>query len=149
MSRRTARRGFTLLEISIVLAISAIAALLVFPQWVDRDDAPLEPPAQVARWLAEARQQAIGARQTVTLHLDARAARVQIDTSGSSGGGLWRSDVLSRELIGAFDSPDARYSFAFRATGAARGDTIRLRAPDGAWHLTIDRWNGEVQRVAP
>lgn len=149
MSRHAARRGFTLLEVSIVLAISAIAALLVMPQWVDRDDDPVEPPAQVASWLAAARQQAIDARQTVTLHIDARAARVQIDTSGPSGGGVWRSDVLSRELIGAFDPPGARYTFTFRATGAAHGDTIRLRARDGRWHLTIDRWNGEVQRVAP
>lgn len=143
------RRGFTLLEVSMVLAISAIAALLVFPLWTDRRDAVLEPPAQVAALLADARQQAIGARQTVTMVLDARLARVRMDTSGSSGSGEWRSGELSRDLIAAFQPPGARYAFTFRATGAACGDTMHVRARDGMWRLTIDRWNGEVQYVAP
>jgi len=149
MSTRTARRGFTLLEIAVVLAISTIAALLVFPQWAERSEAPMAPPAQVAAWLVEARQQAIGARQTVTVHLDARAAQVQMDTSGASGSGIWLREPLSRELSSAFEPPDARYTFAFRPTGAAQGDTVRVRTSDGLWRLAIDRWNGEVQYVAP
>lgn len=144
-----ARRGFTLLEISIVLAISAIAALLVFPQWVDRGDAILEPPAQMATWLISARQQAIAARQTVTVIVDARAARLHMDTSGSSGSGEWRSGELSRDMIAAFEPPGTRHTFTFRATGAARGDTVHMRTRDGPWQLTIDRWNGEVLHVAP
>lgn len=149
MSTRTARRGFTLLEIAVVLGISTIAALLVFPQWAEQREAPMAPPAQVAAWLAEARQQAIGARQTVTVHLDARAAQVQMDTSGASGSGVWLREPLSRELSSAFEPPSARLAFEFRATGAARGDTVRVRTSDGIWRLTIDRWSGEVQYVAP
>jgi prepilin-type N-terminal cleavage/methylation domain-containing protein len=146
---RARARGFTLLEVAIVLAISAIAALLVLPQWLPPSDPLLEPDAEISGWLADARQQAIAARQTVTVYVDTRAARVRMDTSAASGAAAWREGDLPRHVLAAIEPPGARARFAFRPTGAAVGDTLRVRTRDGMRQLTVDRWSGEVQHVAP
>lgn len=141
------RRGFTLLELSVVVALVAIAALLVTPQWWPADAEPADVAETLRTQLEEARAQARRARQLVTVRLDATLGRLTIDTSGTAGGARWRDLPLPEASRGTFEPSDARATFVFRPTGAAFGDSVRVRTPGGAVWLSVDPWSGEV-RVA-
>ena len=148
----TPRRGFTLLETAIVLAITAIGALLVLPMWpaaftVDtRDDG--SPGFALAAALSEARQQAVGMQQMVRVHLDVEHQRMRVDTAGTGGRGVWRDTVLPLAPDETLVTADRVALYVFRPTGAAQGRPMALRHASGWLDLRVDPWNGEVMRVA-
>jgi prepilin-type N-terminal cleavage/methylation domain-containing protein len=144
---RPRRRGLTLLELTIVLAIGAIAALLVLPQWTRGNDAP--PPAEVmvAQLFDEARRQAVRARQVVTVRVAGDAARVTIDTAGPQGSGRWREVALSRDVQRVLEPADQRATLVARPTGAMVGDAVTLRTATGVVRVPADPWAAEVHRA--
>ncbi len=146
------RRGFTLLETAIVLAITAIGALLVLPMWpaaltrgVQRDDSP---GAALATELTEARRHAIASRHAVTVHIDVTHGRLRMDTTGAGGRGVWRDTVLPLAPDEALTTADTAAVWLFRPTGAAQGQPMALRHAAGWVTVSVDPWSGEVRRVA-
>jgi prepilin-type N-terminal cleavage/methylation domain-containing protein len=147
-STRRARRGFTLLETGVVLAITALAALLVLPIWLGAERSAISADEEPFTSLLDgARRQAHLARQRVTVTVDMALQLVQVDTSGTNGDGTWQRFSLDRETLTQVDATVARATFTFRANGSAHGDSLRVRTADG-WHwLTVDPWSGEVRHA--
>lgn len=148
----TRRRGFTLLETAIVLAITAIGALLVLPLWPAATSSDVmtdgSPGAALAAALSDARQHAIANRQLVAVHLDVEQQRMRIDTTGPDGRGVWRDTVLALAPDETLVTADTVAMYVFRPTGAAQGRPMALRHASGWVDLHIDPWKGEVLRVA-
>jgi prepilin-type N-terminal cleavage/methylation domain-containing protein len=67
----TRRRGFTLWEMTIVLALVALGAALVVPSWVDFGENPTTGPGDpLIALLRDARKLAIEQSQTVSVRID-------------------------------------------------------------------------------
>lgn len=146
------RSGFTLLETAIVLAITAIGALLVLPTWpaafsADSPDDDV-PGAALAAALSDARQHAIAMRQVTYVHVDVEQRRVRVDTTGAGGRGVWREMELPLAPDEMLVTADTVAVYVFRPTGAAMGRPMALRHASGWLDLRVDPWNGEVMRVA-
>jgi len=146
------RRGFTLLETAIVLAITAVGALLVLPTWPSAlaPDAPRDasPGAELAAALADARRHAIAARQLVMVRVDVSHQRVRVDTAGTHGRGVWRDGPLPLSADESLVTADTVALYVFRPTGAAQGRPMSIRHASGWTIVAIDPWSGEVRRVA-
>lgn len=152
---RGSRRGFTLMDVAVVLAITVIGTMLVVPQWrgaggsaAGRDAATTSEQATglapLLDLLAASRRQAIEHRQEVRVYVVPATRIVRVDTAGLSGLGTWRETEVpasagqllgdDREVLTAHISP----------SGATIADAIRIRL-DGRLHVVqFDTWSGEV-----
>ncbi len=138
-----ARRGFTLWEMTIVLAIMAVTALLVAPQWARLGDAPAAVTGQpILDALRDARRLAITAHQVVALRIDPSSGRYRVDTSGVAGTGLYFEGSLELGALESMESEQPRVQFIFRPTGATYGDTVRVRSANGSVLIAVDPWSG-------
>jgi prepilin-type N-terminal cleavage/methylation domain-containing protein len=137
------RAGFTLIEMSIVLAIMAIASGLVVPALVDLGRTPQRRTAdQLLSLLNATRRVAIDHNVTVTLVLDPKSGNYRVDSTGLFGSGpviQSQIDLLGMESM-VTDLP--RLNFSFRPTGAAMGDTVRVRGADSSVVVSVDPWSG-------
>lgn len=138
-----ARRGFTLVEMAIVLAIMLIAGGLVVPALVDLGRTPQRRTADSLLSLLNAsRKLAIAHNVTVTIALDPKSGNYRVDSTGYYGAGLVMQsqiDLLGMESM-ATDAP--RLNYVFKPTGAAMGDTVRIRGADSSVVVSIDPWSG-------
>ena len=146
------RRGFTLLETAIVLAITAIGALLVLPMWPAATSSDVRtdgsPGGALATALSDARRHAIAKRQLVAVHLDVEHQRMRVDTTGTDGRGVWLDTVLPLAPDETLVTADTVAMYVFHPTGAAQGRPMALRHASGWLDLRVDPWTGEVMRVA-
>jgi prepilin-type N-terminal cleavage/methylation domain-containing protein len=137
------RRGFTLVEMAIVLAIMLIAGGLVVPALVDLGRTPQRRTADALLSLLNAsRKLAIAHNVTVTVALDPKSGDYRIDSTGYYGAGLVvqsQIDLLGMESM-ATDAP--RLNYTFKPTGAAMGDTVRIRGADSSVVIGVDPWSG-------
>jgi prepilin-type N-terminal cleavage/methylation domain-containing protein len=137
------RRGFTLVEMAIVMAIMAIASGLVVPALVDLGRTPQRRTAEsLLSLLNAARKIAIDHNVTVTMVMDPKSGNYRIDSTGYFGAGMVTQsqiDLLGMESM-ATDAP--RLNYVFRPTGAALGDTVRIRGADSSVVVMIDPWSG-------
>ena len=138
-----ARRGFTLLEMSITLAVMAVASLLVVPAIVDLGQVPPRRTADALIGLLQAsRDAAISRNITVTLIVDPVTGKYRIDSIGMFGRGPVTEGELDLGSTERLETDLARLQYTFRPTGAAQGDSVRVRGVDSAVVVSIDPWNG-------
>lgn len=140
-----ARRGFTLWEMSIVLAITALVAAVVIPAMVGpqfgNDPVP-QVGDEIVGLLRDARRAAIDYDQVVTVRVDPTSGNFQVDTTGAYGTGMYSNGQLS---LGAYESLVTdlpRLVYVFRPTGAAFGDSVGVRGANGAATVFVDPWSG-------
>jgi prepilin-type N-terminal cleavage/methylation domain-containing protein len=144
-----ARRGFTLLEMGIVLAIMAVSAMLVVPALSRMGQG--KPPGvgeDVVKLLGDARKVAIERNETVTLRLDPTSGRYRADTVGVAGSGELGEGTMvfgAQETL-VTDLP--RLVFVFSPTGSTVADTVLVRGAGASALVSVDRWNG-VAYAAP
>lgn len=144
-----ARRGFTLWEIAMVLAIMAVTAAIVVPQWTRFGDESEHAPGQVVlNALRDARRLAIESRQIVALRLDPLSGVYQVDTSGVAGSGVFFEGQLELGALESIESDLARVQFVFRPTGATFGDTLTFRTSSGTVMIAVDPWSGVATAYA-
>jgi prepilin-type N-terminal cleavage/methylation domain-containing protein len=137
------RRGFTLMEMGIVLAVMAVSAMLVAPALSRMGQG--KPPGvgdDVIKLLGDARQIAIQRNETVTLRLDPASGRYRADTVGVSGSGELGEGTMTLGAQEVLVTDMPRLVFVFHPTGATRGDTVLVRGAGAAALVSVDAWNG-------
>jgi prepilin-type N-terminal cleavage/methylation domain-containing protein len=144
-----ARRGFTLLEMGIVLAIMAVSAMLVAPALSRMGQG--KPPAvgdDVMKLLTDARKIAIERNETVTLRLDPVSGRYRADTIGIAGSGELGEGtmVLGAQETLVTDLP--RLVYVFHPTGSAFADSVLVRGAGVSALVYVDPWSGVAHAYA-
>ena len=131
------------MEMIIVLVIMAIVSSLVAPALVHFGRTPQKRTAEsLLSLLTATRRLAIDRNVTATLVLDPKSGDYRVDSTGFFGGGLViqsQIDLLGMESM-ATDAP--RLSWTFQPTGAALGDTVRVRGADSSVVVSVDPWSG-------
>ena len=143
------RRGFTLLEMGIVLAIMAVSAMLVAPALSRMGQG--KPPGvgdDVVKLLADARQIAIDRNETVTLRLDPVSGRYRADTVGVSGSGELGEGTMTLGAQEALVTDLPRLVYVFHPTGATLADTVLVRGAGAAALVWVDPWSGVASAAA-
>lgn len=136
------RRGFTLWEMAIVLAIVALTAALVIPNWVDFGDNTVPTPGQpLVTLLRDSRKWAIDNSQTVSVRVDPTTLIYRVDTTGTNGTGLLIEGTLAMGTYETLETSLLRLSYMFRPTGAALGDTVAVRGEQNVT-VAVDPWSG-------
>jgi prepilin-type N-terminal cleavage/methylation domain-containing protein len=139
------RRGFTLWEMSIVLAITALVAAVVIPSLVGpqfgNDPVP-QVGDQIVGLLRDARRAAIQYSQTVTVRVDPTSGMFQVDTTGAYGTGTYSSGQIDLSTYESLDTDLPRLVYVFRPNGAAFGDSVGVRGANGAATVFVDPWSG-------
>ncbi len=143
------RRGFTLLEMGIVLAIMAVSAMLVAPALSRMGQG--KPPGvgdDVIKLLADARTIAIQRNETVTLRLDPTSGRYRADTVGVAGSGELGEGTMTLGAQETLVTDQPRLVYVFHPTGSAFADTVLVRGTGAAALVTVDPWNGVAYATA-
>lgn len=144
------RRGYTLLEMSIVLAILSVAATLVVPALVDLGATPPHRTGDALLTLLHAsRQAAIDRNVTVALVIDPVTGKFEVDSTGLSGAGELAEGQIDLALTEALVTDLPRLQYTFRPNGAAMGDTVRVRGTDSSLVVSVDPWNGVASANVP
>lgn len=143
------RRGFTLLEMGIVLAIMAVSAMLVAPA-LSRMGQGKPPGAgeDVMRLLSDARKIAIERNETVTLRLDPTTGRYRADTVGVAGSGELGEGTLALGAQETLVTDLPRLVYVFHPTGSAFADTVLVRGTGATTLVSVDPWNGVAYAIA-
>ena len=148
MTRR-ARGGFTLFEMSIVLAVMAVCAVLVAPALTRLGE---RPPAKTAdavlAVLRDARKAAIDRSATVVLRIDPVSGRFRADTTGVGGTGLLAEGALTLGATETLETTLPRLRYIFRPTGAAFADSVLVRGFGEAVLVSVDPWSGVARTDA-
>jgi prepilin-type N-terminal cleavage/methylation domain-containing protein len=137
------RRGYTLMEMAVVLAIMAIAATLVVPALVDLGQSPpRHAAAELLDLLRDARAVAIDSDVTVTLLVDPVTGKYRADSAGVEGAGPVATGQLELGGSEAMVTELPRLRYVFAPTGAALADTVRVRGADSSVVVRVDPWSG-------
>jgi general secretion pathway protein H len=149
-ARRRGRRGFTLVELIVVLIVIAIAGGVAVPELlramdVGADDGEVAPLTALLR---DARRTSIEHAVIVTLVLDPEGARYRADSASVYGSGLIHEGTIEMESGVAMQSDSLRLHFTFRPDGSAFSDTVVVAGRWGSSRVMVDRWTGAI-RVEP
>jgi prepilin-type N-terminal cleavage/methylation domain-containing protein len=140
---RGGRAGFTLWELTMVLLVMAIAASLAAPAFARfGTDQPTGAADKLIGLLHDARKAAIDLNATVTLRMDPKTLKYQLDTSGTNGAGRLAEGVLDLGLTQTLVSDQPRLQYVFRPSGAAFADTVIVRGGDVPLVVRVDPWSG-------
>jgi prepilin-type N-terminal cleavage/methylation domain-containing protein len=144
------RRGFTLWELVVVMVVLAITLGVAVPAYVRFGaTAAATPIDELLDLLREARATAVRLQATVALVVDPKSGAFRLDTITAAGAGIVRADTLSIDARRSIATDSARLRYLFRPTGAAFGDTFRVRGVDGERVVAVDAWNGMPRAHAP
>ena len=126
-----------------VLLVMAIAASLAAPAFARfGTDQPTGAADKLIGLLHDARKAAIDFNATVTLRMDPKTLKYQLDTSGTNGAGRLAEGVLDLGLTQTLVSDQPRLQYVFRPSGAAFADTVIVRGGDVPLVVRVDPWSG-------
>jgi prepilin-type N-terminal cleavage/methylation domain-containing protein len=142
-ARRSARDGFTLWELTMVLLVMAIAATLSAPAF---SRLGTEPPArgadQLLQLLSAARRAAFAHNATVRLRLDPKTLAYQVDTLTVAGAGIMAQGKLEMGVSETLVTDSPRLVYVFRSSGAAYADSVTVRGAETPLVVRVDPWTG-------
>lgn len=143
------RRGFTLIEIVVVLGILAISAAVVAPAFgvAVRRDTSDDVAATMVSLLALGRRTAIAKATTVGVSVDVRNGRVSLARIEDDSAIVVVDTVVSlpRGVTLSAQAPHAHWTF--RLDGSATGDTLLVDGGGDA-RIWVDAITGMVRRHA-
>ena len=126
-----------------VLLIMAIAASLAAPAFARfGTDPPTGPADKMIGLLRDARKASIDFNATVTLRMDPKTLKYQIDTSGVRGSGRLAEGTLDMGLMATLESTEPRLRYVFRPSGVAFADTVIVRGGEIPLIVRVDPWSG-------
>jgi prepilin-type N-terminal cleavage/methylation domain-containing protein len=140
---RRARPGFTLWELTMVLLVMAISATLAAPAFARfGTEQPTRGGDQLIGLLRDARKASIAYNATVTLRLDPKTLKYQVDTSTVMGAGTLAEGALDLGLSETLVTDLPRLVYLFRPTGAAYADSVVVRGGQVPLVIRVDPWTG-------
>jgi prepilin-type N-terminal cleavage/methylation domain-containing protein len=138
-----ARHGFTLWELTMVLLVMSIAATLAAPAFARLgSERPATAADAMLGLLHDARKASIDYNATITLRLDPKSLKYEVDTSGAGGAGVLASGTLDLGLTQTLETDQPRLQYVFRPTGAAFSDTVVVRGGPRPLVVRVDPWSG-------
>jgi prepilin-type N-terminal cleavage/methylation domain-containing protein len=138
-----ARRGVTLWEMAIVLAVMAVAAVLVGPAIARLGtEQPRGSGDALISLLRQSRRAAIDRDVVLTLRIDPVSGRYASDTTGTTGMGRFDEGTLDLGSSDVLVSSQPRLVYIFRPTGATFADTVLVRGADSTFTVAVDPWSG-------
>lgn len=145
----TRRRGFTLLELAIVLAVMAVASMLVAPA-LSRfgTEQPPRSEDRLLTLLADARKAAFTHGAQVTLRLDPASGAYRADTTTTMGTGILGEGTLDLAMEERLVTTLPRLTYIFKPTGAAFADTVIVRGTTSSVMVSVDPWSGQAYASA-
>lgn len=146
---KSARAGFTLWELTMVLLVMAIAATLAAPAFSRLGtEQPTRGGDQVLGLLRDARKAAFDYDATVTLRLDPKTLKYQVDTATVAGTGTLASGILDVGATETLVTDLPRLVYVFRSTGAAYADTVVIHGGETPLVVRVDPWTGVARADA-
>ena len=144
-------RGFSLMELAVVLAILAIAAAVVAPG-VGRSADGVRARAEVgavAAFLRSAREQAVSRRQALEVRVDDESHTLVMRHAGQAGeAGVRATRAFSPLLRIAADPPPPRVTFF--PHGMSTGARFAIATPGPRTYVvTVDALTGRVSTARP
>jgi prepilin-type N-terminal cleavage/methylation domain-containing protein len=140
---RGGRSGFTLWELTMVLLVMAIAASLAAPAFARfGTDQPAGAADRLIGLLRDAHKASIDFNATVTLRMDPKTLKYQLDTSGVSGSGRLAEGTLDLGLTQTLVTDEPRLTYVFRPSGVAFADTVIVRGGNVPLVVRVDPWSG-------
>jgi prepilin-type N-terminal cleavage/methylation domain len=137
------RPGFTLWELTMVLLVMAIAATLAAPAFARfGTEQPTGAADKLIGLLRDARKASIDFNATVTLRMDPKTLRYQLDTSGITGSGRLAEGTLDLGLAATLVTDEPRLRYVFRPSGVAFADTVIVRGGNVPLVVRVDPWSG-------
>ena len=137
------RSGFTLWELTMVLLVMSIAATLAAPAFVRfGTEKPAGAADAMLGLLHDARKMSIDHNATVTLRLDPKTLRYELDTAGAYGFGIAAFGTLDLGITQSLVTDQPRLQYIFRPTGAAFADSVVIHGADIPWVVRVDAWSG-------
>ena len=142
------RRGFTLVEMIIVLAIIGLAAAVSAPAFVDwsRNEAARAPAESVVQILESARRTAAQRGQRVTVVLEPQSLRWRAwaggDPADSVAAGVLELPPGARLVVAG-----GRARYDFDPLGGAWGAPLRITGGGVELAVEVDRWTGDARAV--
>jgi prepilin-type N-terminal cleavage/methylation domain-containing protein len=139
----SARRGFTLWELTMVLLVMAIAATLAAPAFarLGSERPPTAADAMIGL-LHDARKASLDFNSTVTLRIDPKSLKYEVDTSGAAGYGILAAGTLDLGFGQTLETDRPRLQYVFRPTGAAFADSVVVRGASVPLVVRVDPWSG-------
>ena len=137
------RQGFTLVELLVVIAILGITAVAVAPALAraTADDPTARAARAVEQLLSDAQTRALERATSLNLVMTEQGRwwiRSAQDATIDSG-------TITLDEGTRLQSPAARPTFRFSATGAVDADSLVVIGPTGARALVVDRWTGGIR----
>jgi Tfp pilus assembly protein FimT len=126
-----------------VLLVMSIAATLAAPAFARLgSERPATAADAMLGLLHDARKASIDYNATVTLRLDPKSRKYEVDTSGVGGAGELASGTLDLGLTQTLETDQPRLQYVFRPTGAAFSDTVVVRGGPRPLVVRVDPWSG-------
>jgi prepilin-type N-terminal cleavage/methylation domain-containing protein len=143
LAARGNRRGFTLWELTMVLLVMAIAATLAAPAFVRFGaEQPSQAADRVLALLRDARRASLEYNASVSLRIDPKTLKYQVDTTTTGGSGVLAAGVLELGMTETLETDRPRLQYLFRPTGAAFADSVIVRGGDVPYVVRVDPWTG-------
>ena len=126
-----------------VLLVMAIAASLAAPAFARfGTDQPAGAADRLIGLLRDAHKASIDFNATVTLRMDPKTLKYQLDTSGVSGSGRLAEGTLDLGLTQTLVTDEPRLTYVFRPSGVAFADTVIVRGGNLPLVVRVDPWSG-------
>jgi prepilin-type N-terminal cleavage/methylation domain-containing protein len=137
------RRGYTLWELTMVLLVMAIAATLAAPAYVRFGaEQPSRGADKMLLLLREARKASFALNATVTVRVDPKTLKYQIDTTTVNGSGMLLAGTLDLGMTETLVTDKPRLLYVFRPTGSAIADTVVVGGAEVPLVVRVDMWSG-------
>jgi type II secretion system protein H len=141
------RRGFSLIEIVVVLLILGLVAAVTVPAFLSRaePDAIARAAQDVTSVLERARRTAVERGVNTAVRLDPKSLRYDVSAdSGTARQSLAQGTMAmppGTETIAERD----RLAFVFTPDGRATSDALSLRLGTSVVRILVDPWRGDVR----
>jgi type II secretion system protein H len=144
--RRADSRGFTLIEMLIVIVILAIVSAVTVPALRSGPDDAMTSSAKVLTTLMQrSRQTAVERGQTLSLVVDAENARYWATiVSPGNPDSVVSYGPIELAAGATLSADEARSRYVFAPSGAATGSPIVVRLDSRAAVITLDQWTGDA-----